>query len=110
MAWQTSTIRKSSKVHWSEVGQHLGLQIPNEVREKMHPRFVVCMVICKQGLDDCKSRCEHALVQGVIRTDQLVSCKSEHSFPFTASDGVSQLEQIYIPAQHAIARLGTTMF
>ena len=95
---------KSSKVHWFEVGQHVGLKIPSEVREKMDPRCVVCMVISKERLDGYKLRCEHDLVQGVIRTDQLVSCKSEHSFPFTASDDVSQLKQLSIPA---IARLCT---
>ncbi len=64
---------KSSKVHWCEFGQHAGLQIPNEVREKMDPRTVVCMVISEQRLDGYKLRCEHGLVQGVICTDQLVS-------------------------------------
>jgi len=39
---------KSSKVHWFEVGQHVGLKIPSEVREKMDPRFVVCMVISRK--------------------------------------------------------------
>ncbi len=39
---------KSSKFHRFKVGQHVGLQIVSEVREKMHPRFVVCMVISKQ--------------------------------------------------------------
>ena len=64
---------ESSKVHWFEAGQHAGLQIPNEVREKMDPRFGVCTVISEQRLDGYKKRCEHGLVQGVIRTDQLVS-------------------------------------
>ncbi len=95
---------KSSNVHWFEVGQHVGLKIPSEVREKMDPRFVVCMVISKQRLDGYKLRCEHGVVQGVIRTDQVVSWKSEHSFPFTASDDVSQLKQLSIPA---VARLCT---
>ena len=62
------------------------------------------MVISKHRRDGYKLRCEHGLVQGLIRTDQLVSWKSEHSFPFTASDDVSRLEQLSIPA---IARLGT---
>jgi hypothetical protein len=64
---------KSSKVQSFEVGDHVGLQIPNEVREKMDPRFGVCTVISEQRLDGYKLRCEHGLVQGVIRTEQLVS-------------------------------------
>lgn len=81
----------------------MSLRIPTEVREKMDPRFVVCMVINKQRLGH-KLRCEHGLMQGVARTDELVSWKSEHNFPFTASDDVSELKQLFIPA---IARLGT---
>ena len=49
------------------------MQIPNEVREKTDPRFGVCTVISEQRLDSYKLRCEHGLVQGVSRTDQLVS-------------------------------------
>lgn len=79
---------QSSKVQRFEVGEHVGLHTPTELREKMDPRFVLCMVIHEQRLDGYKLRCEHGLVQGVVGTDQLVSWKSEHSFPFTASDDV----------------------
>ena len=80
---------KSANVQYFEVGQHVGLQIPVEVRGKMDPRFVVCMVIGRNRKDGYKLRCEHDLVQGVIRTDQLVTWPSRHSFTFTASDDVS---------------------
>ncbi len=71
---------KSSSVQRFEAGEHVSLRIPTEVREKMDPRFVVCMVINKQRIGH-KLRCEHGLMQGVVRTDELVSWKSEHNFP-----------------------------
>ncbi|KAL0027768.1 hypothetical protein WJX77_003718 [Trebouxia sp. C0004] len=48
---------KSSKVQMFEVGEHVGLHIPKEIREKMDPRFVVCMVIRQQRLNGYKLRC-----------------------------------------------------
>ena len=81
----------------------MGLRIPTEVN--MDPISLVWMVMNKQRLDGYKLGCEHGLVQGVVRTDQLLSWKSEHSFPFTVSDDVSQLKQLAFLLY--IARLGT---
>ena len=93
-----------ANVQYFEVGQHVGLQIPVEVKGKTDSKFVVCMEIGRNCKDGYKLRCEHGLVQGVIRTDQLVTWRSRHSFTFTASDDVSQLQKLSIPA---IARMGT---
>ena len=80
-----------------QVGQNDGLQIPVEHREKCDDKYIVCMVVQQEPHHSYRLRCEHGVIQGLIRTDQLVPWKPAHTFSFKAADGVSAHKALPIP-------------
>ena len=61
---------KNTRVQEFKIGQHVGLQIPVGHRGKCDDKYIVCMVVKKHPKNGYKLRCEHGMIQGVIRTDQ----------------------------------------
>ena len=89
---------KSARVKVFKIGDHVGLQIPVQSREKLDDRYIVCMVVATSGKDAYRLRSDHGMIQGAIRTDQLVQWTAPHSFEFTAQDDVSKLKPVTIAA------------
>ena len=54
------------------------------------------MVVEKKHVDSYKVRCEHGVINGLVRTDQLVLWTSPHKFDFTATDSISGLKEMAI--------------
>lgn len=91
---------KTAKVQQFEAGQTVGLTIPTRYREKLDNKLIVCMVLPGEHKDKhaYKLRCEHGIVKGLVRTDELVLWRSPYTFSFTATEDVSMLSSLTIAA------------